>query len=281
MNVANKVKKLMQDKKLSQVNFLKASLPFQEEIGISMSRGYLSKCLSGKATISLKHIKLFAKTLNVNESYFFTTNENTTIVEIVENTKRLKKESQEEVLEFTHYLLEGELPLYKRKKPPVKNTEEFAEEFVTFEHDGIKQSIQAAAIDVETEYLPVFTTLNHAAGRASYNDETEPPESWEIPSSLIKSGVKYGVPISCDSMGEHYPDGAIALVKPLDDWNDGIGKVCTVQIDDEYYIKEIGKGKLISHNKKYKDITITEHTDSRITGEVVAVYEYKKHDTYN
>lgn len=75
-----------------------------------------------------------------------------------------------------------------------------------------------------------------------------------------------------------YPNGAIALIRPIYNWDEGVGKVCAVEVEGEHFIKEVGDCRLISHNKKvdpktgerlYPDIKFYDGISAHIAGEVV------------
>ena len=80
-------------------------------------------------------------------------------------------------------------------------------------------------------------------------------------------GADFGVPVRGDSMEPKYHDGDILLIsmsQPVE-----VGDIALVTMDGCGYVKKIGHGELISLNRKYKPIPMTE--DIRINGKVIGV----------
>lgn len=183
--------------------------------------------------------------------------------------------------------------VYKTAKLELKaqNSEhtEFASEMVEDEAVDFSYPDHVTLHVIKTSPIPRYGSLEMSAGVDSWTEEVAPPEMWDIPTSLLKYGVEFCAPINGESMQPNYPTGTEALIKPLTDWLDGIGKVCAVWHDGGAYIKEIGDGKLISHNevrnksngkRVYPDIIIHDASDTRIIGEVVGIYDPRLHDSY-
>lgn len=103
----------------------------------------------------------------------------------------------------------------------------------------------------KTEYL---TGLSAGSGNYVFDD---------IPTGVINVPEEYKdadfvIGVSGDSMEPTYYDGDKVAIKKCDHLN--IGEIGAFMIDGSGYIKELGSGKLISHNKEYDDITINETT---------------------
>lgn len=79
------------------------------------------------------------------------------------------------------------------------------------------------------------------------------------------------IEISGDSMEPTYHNGDNVLVRlqPSVD----IGEIGVFVKDSEGYIKELGKNRLISHNKEYEDIILNEYTNINCVGKVVGIAE--------
>lgn len=96
--------------------------------------------------------------------------------------------------------------------------------------------------------------------------EAEYPTYMEIPREEIPYGADFAVRIAGDSMEPDFFDGDVVLVKR---GKVRQGDVGIFVINDEGYIKELGDGVLISHNKKYADIEISENDFQYVLGRVV------------
>ena len=79
------------------------------------------------------------------------------------------------------------------------------------------------------------------------------------------------IEVSGDSMEPTYSDGDNVLVRlqPSVD----IGEIGIFIKDNEGYIKELGRNRLISHNKDYPDILLNEFNDVRCVGKVIGLAE--------
>lgn len=79
------------------------------------------------------------------------------------------------------------------------------------------------------------------------------------------------IEINGNSMEPTYHNGDNVLVRlqPSVD----IGEVGVFVKDSEGYIKELGKNRLISHNKEYKDIILNEYTNIHCVGKVIGTAE--------
>lgn len=89
-------------------------------------------------------------------------------------------------------------------------------------------------------------------------------EVLETPESLAADCV---IRINGDSMMPTFVDGDLALVKYQQTVEDG--QIGVFIKNGEGYIKELGRGVLISLNQKYKDIPLLDTDDVRCTGLVI------------
>lgn len=116
------------------------------------------------------------------------------------------------------------------------------------------------------EQIPLKISIQPAsAGTGTYLG----PDGFEeimVDPDLV-AGADFGVPVSGDSMESRFHDGDIILVsmsQPVE-----VGDIALVTMDGCGYVKKIGEGQLISLNKKYDPIPMTE--DIRINGKVIGV----------
>lgn len=111
----------------------------------------------------------------------------------------------------------------------------------------------------------LYYDLPASAGTGNYL-ESEYPTYMEIPQEEIPHGADFAVRIAGDSMEPDFFDGDVVFVKRGEVRRGDVG---IFVINDEGYIKELGDGVLISHNKKYADIEISENDSQYILGKVV------------
>lgn len=293
---SERLKTLMSERQLKQVDILKMLKPYETKLGLSLSKSLLSMYVNGKSTPNQNGIYLLAKAFDVNEGWLMGFDvpmdrpanlefENTAPTAVAQKIMNITNQLKPQRQEVVYCVAKSEL------KAQQNETMEIANEFVTFEHEGVRQSYPKNVVDhiVKTSLLPRYSSLEMSAGVDSWSEAVDPPEMWDIPVSLLKYGVEFCAPINGESMQPNYPNGAEALIKPLTDWNDGIGKVCAVWHEGGAYIKEIGDAKLISHNKVlnkktgkrvYPDIDIHDFSETHIIGEVMGVYDQKKINEY-
>lgn len=81
------------------------------------------------------------------------------------------------------------------------------------------------------------------------------------------AGADFGVPVRGDSMEPRFHNGDIILIsmkQPVE-----VGDIALVTMDGCGYVKKIGQNELLSLNKKYAPIPMTE--DVRVNGKVIGV----------
>ena len=70
--------------------------------------------------------------------------------------------------------------------------------------------------------------------------------------------VNFAIGVNGNSMEPTYSDGDTLLVEKQNSIN--VGEIGIFMIDGEAFVKELGNGVLISHNKDYEDKKINENT---------------------
>lgn len=95
-----------------------------------------------------------------------------------------------------------------------------------------------------------------SAGTGQYVFDDIPPEMIEIENEMDNMHVDFAIGVNGDSMEPTYRDGDTLLIKKQSEIH--IGEVGIFMIGGEAFVKELGDGVLISHNKKYKDIHIND-----------------------
>ncbi|MCR0329935.1 XRE family transcriptional regulator [[Clostridium] innocuum] len=95
-----------------------------------------------------------------------------------------------------------------------------------------------------------------SAGTGQYVFDDIPPEMIEIENEMDNMQVDFAIGVNGDSMDPTYHDGDTLLIKKQSDIN--TGEIGIFMINGEAFVKELGDGVLISHNKKYKDIRIND-----------------------
>lgn len=97
-----------------------------------------------------------------------------------------------------------------------------------------------------------------SAGTGQYIFDDIPPEMIEIENTMENMQANFAIGVNGNSMEPTYKDGDTLLVKKQPKIK--IGEIGIFMVNGEAYVKELGNGVLISHNKDYEDISIDETT---------------------
>ncbi|CAI3362393.1 LexA family transcriptional regulator [Enterococcus cecorum] len=121
---------------------------------------------------------------------------------------------------------------------------------------------------ISDNVVPFPTTLNLdavvSAGTGEWQDGSLKEEieyNGQIPNH------DYVVRVNGDSMLPLFEDNQILFIRKTHEVRDGQIIVCT--LNNETYVKKIMGNRLVSLNKKYKDILINEYDDFKVVGVVV------------
>lgn len=129
-----RLKKIMNDRGLRQVDILEKSKPFQEKLGIKMSKTHLSNYINGKSNPDQQKLILLSQTLGVTEPWLMgydvpmiepreSENDSETIEETITVMKKLEEPRQKIVLDTASAQLE-EQEEQKSKIVSIKNEQE-------------------------------------------------------------------------------------------------------------------------------------------------------------
>ena len=139
-----------------------------------------------------------------------------------------------------------------------------------WETERVQQIEQAASTVVEVadsdsqgRILQYFHSVSAGAGEVLFDDVCT--ERITVPDRPQYRRVAYAVKVSGHSMEPLYHDKDILLVEPTCEIS--VGEIGIFNVNGQAYVKKLGKGKLISLNKGYDDIPLTE--ESLCMGRVV------------
>lgn len=96
---AQRLKQIMNEQKIKQIDILNMSLPYQKELGIKMSKSHLSQYINGKSNPDKNKLYLLSKTLNVSEAWlmgFEVSEKSTSSIDAIYN--KLNKKNKQEIL---------------------------------------------------------------------------------------------------------------------------------------------------------------------------------------
>ncbi len=123
--------------------------------------------------------------------------------------------------------------------------------------------VEVADSDSQGRVLQYFHSVSAGAGEVLFDDVYT--ERITVPNKPQYHRVAYAVKVSGHSMEPLYHDKDILLVEPTCEIS--VGEIGIFNVNGQAYVKKLGKGKLISLNKGYDDIPLTE--ESLCMGRVV------------
>lgn len=257
-----RLRQLMSETGLRQVDILEKSKPFQKQLGVKMGRSALSQYVTGKSKPDDKKLYLLSKTLNVSEAWLMgydvekkrvpdnernsTSNEQPEILPIY---NKLEKPRQEKVLSYAKDQLEEQensniISIFNKPQDDEDYITDYVEGLVaaghgTFQEDNLHMEVKLRAEDVPEDY----DTIAKVAG-----DSMEP---------LIEDNdllfIKVTSQVDINSIGIFQVNGKNFVKKLKRDY------------DGSWYLQSLNSG--------YEEIHLTENDDIRTIGEVVDIYK--------
>lgn len=261
-NPSERLKQLMSERNLKQVEILEKSLPYQKELGIKMGKSTLSQYVNGVQSPDQHRIYLLSKTLEVSEPWLMgydverkripdsernsISNEQPEILPIY---NKLEKPRQEKVLSYAKDQLEEQessniISIFNKPQDDEDYITDYVEGLVaaghgTFQEDNLHMEVRLRANDVPNEY----DTIAKVAG-----DSMEP---------LIEDNdllfIRVASQIDVNSIGIFQVNGKNFVKKLKRDF------------DGRWYLQSL--------NNSYEEIHLTENDDIRTIGEVVDIYK--------
>lgn len=261
-NPSERLKQLMSERNLKQVEILEKSLPYQKELGIKMGKSTLSQYVNGVQSPDQHRIYLLSKTLEVSEPWLMgydvekkrvpdnernsTSNEQPEILPIY---NKLEKPRQEKVLSYAKDQLEEQessniISIFNKPQDGEDYITDYVEGLVaagrgTFQEDNLHMEVRLRANDVPNEY----DTIAKVAG---------------------------------DSMEPLIEDNDLLFIKITSQVD--INDIGIFQVNGKNFVKKLkrdydGRWYLQSLNSGYEEIHLTENDDIRTIGEVVDIYK--------
>lgn len=128
----------------------------------------------------------------------------------------------------------------------------------------IKQNHKPEIIHIKMSEFSASAGTGIELGEESY-------ETIAVKASEITRQADFAVRVSGDSMQPTFYDGDIILVESMPQIN--IGDIGVFIVAGDGFVKELGKGKLISHNEKYPDIYLKHYDMILCSGKVIGVLD--------
>ena len=249
MNLGEIIKKFRDDNELSMDKFAKMS---------GLSKAYISVLEKNKrpktgkpVTPSIPVIKNVAEAMNMSFDELFNMLEDNQIIsiglddvikKITEVSVQLHTDRQIKVYDFATEQL--------KEQNNVININDYIEE--------------------ESDWYEVKFYGSISAGTGLYLDD-EQVETINFGVDMVPNGTDFCLKVNGDSMEPMFHDGDYVFIKRETDFRNGT--IGAVIVNGEAYLKKIyitdNSIKLVSLNKKYKDITVTQDDTLKYVGTVV------------
>ena len=146
--------------------------------------------------------------------------------------------------------------------------------------DGYGRKAINNVLDVEYERCntvieedtPLYITkpyyaVGASAGNGEYLFDDLDKTSITLPNTPLNNKADLVIAVRGHSMEPTYYDGDKLLVKKQSELN--IGEIGVFIINGESFVKELGKDRLISHNKQYQDIHCSDYDNMITVGKVI------------
>lgn len=229
----------------------------QEELGklIGVSNQTISGWERGRTELDISKIEKLCRALDTNINELLELNNSTGVVPlhelqitdtdgVLQKYYKLDKYGKETVMMILDHELE-------RVNDTAKSTYAYIYPLV----DDVQT--------VEIDYYP------QAAGMGKGQDVVPSfPEKLEVSTDKVPEYTDYVIRVTGDSMMPTYYPGDLLFIQRTDHLNSG--DIGVFVLEGETMVKELGKGELISHNKKYEPITKAE--SCIIQGRVLGKY---------
>lgn len=129
---------------------------------------------------------------------------------------------------------------------------------------------RTSKLNTKTIILPFYRTPTSAGTGLWLSDET-PVEYTNVPKTEKTSAADFMLEVRGDSMQPKFFDGDRVLVKQAESIYEG--EIGVFILNNESYIKKMGRKELISLNPAYNPINLKEYDDIRCAGKVIGALE--------
>jgi len=228
----DRLKQLMKERNLKQIDIINMSKPFQEKFDIKLSKSNMSEYVNGKSSPDQAKIYLLANTLDVSEPWLMgydVPRERITIkksISIIDDVSRILKKLEED------------------RQLNVLNCA----------NAELKEQIDSLKSNSDLTVIYAIEKVAAGTGYSYYCNESTP--YYTERNDFVD--YDFATLVDGDSMEPKYSDGDIILVKSgYDNVN---GDIYVIDYDGKSYVKKLyndgDRFRLVSINKKYDNIVI-------------------------
>ncbi|HGH9308645.1 TPA: S24 family peptidase [Streptococcus pyogenes] len=261
-NPSERLKQLMSERNLKQVEILEKSLPYQKELGIKMGKSTLSQYVNGVQSPDQHRIYLLSKTLEVSEPWLM--GYDVEKKRVPDNERNSTSNEQSEIL-----------PIYnKLEEPRQEKVLNFAKKQLEEQKNSKASSIFDKSQDDE-DYITDYVEGLVAAGRGIFQDDNLHMEV-RLRANDVPNEYDTIAKVAGDSMEPLIEDNDLLFIKVTSQVD--INDIGIFQVNGKNFVKKLkrdydGSWYLQSLNNSYEEIHLTENDDIRTIGEVVDIYK--------
>ncbi|HEP3426219.1 TPA: helix-turn-helix domain-containing protein [Streptococcus pyogenes] len=261
-NPSERLKQLMSERNLKQVEILEKSLPYQKELGIKMGKSTLSQYVNGVQSPDQHRIYLLSKTLEVSEPWLM--GYDVEKKRVPDNERNSTSNEQSEIL-----------PIYnKLEEPRQEKVLNFAKKQLEEQKNSKASSIFDKSQDDE-DYITDYVEGLVAAGRGIFQDDNLHMEV-RLRANDVPESYDTIAKVAGDSMEPLIEDNDLLFIKVTSQVD--INDIGIFQVNGKNFVKKLkrdydGSWYLQSLNNSYEEIHLTENDDIRTIGEVVDIYK--------
>lgn len=261
-STSQRLRQIMSERNLRQVDILEKSKPFQKQLGVKMGRSALSQYVTGKSKPDDKKLYLLSKTLNVSEAWLM--GYDVEIKRVPDNERNSISNEQPEIL-----------PIYNKLEKPRQ------EKVLSYAKDQLEEQENSNNISMfdkyqdDEDYITDYVEGLVAAGRGTFQEDNLHMEV-RLRAEDVPEKYDTIAKVAGDSMEPLIEDNDLLFIKVTSQVE--INDIGIFQINGKNFVKKLkrdydGSWYLQSLNSGYEEIHLTENDDIRTIGEVVDIYK--------
>lgn len=135
-----------------------------------------------------------------------------------------------------------------------------------------KQESQVVKEPTKSRIIPLYMT-GASAGTGNWLSDDMPVEWMTIPKTSLTEQADFMLKVRGDSMQPKFFDNDVLLIKKSPSILEG--EIGIFILNGDSYVKQMGKGELISLNPAYKPIKLAEYDDIRCAGKVIGTVDFE------
>ncbi|VLT24494.1 repressor (phage associated) [Streptococcus pneumoniae] len=257
-----RLRQLMSETGLRQVDILDKSKPFQKQLGVKMGRSALSQYVTGKSKPDDKKLYLLSKTLGVSEAWLM--GYDVEKKRVPDNERNSTSNEQPEIL-----------PIYnKLEEPRQEKVLDFAKKQLEEQKNSKASSIFDKPQDDE-DYITDYVEGLVAAGHGTFQEDNLHMEV-RLRANDVPNEYDTIAKVAGDSMEPLIEDNDLLFIKVTSQVD--VNDIGIFQVNGKNFVKKLkrdydGSWYLQSLNSGYEEIHLTENDDIRTIGEVVDIYK--------